>query len=79
MNEREMVGRAQAALERSGVEDRVEAATIFLPRGHFGSAFAGGFIGDELVGGGIGAAGGRLPGCRPTTPPRPRPSGVPAR
>ena len=79
MNEQEMVGRAQAALERSGVEDRVEAAAIFLPRGHFGSAFAGGFIGDELVGGGIGAAGGRLPGCRPTTPPRPRPSGVPAR
>ena len=64
MNEREMVGRAQAALERSGVEDRVEAAAIFLPRGHFGSAFAGGFIGDEVVGGGIGAAGGALAGMQ---------------
>ncbi|HXD71290.1 MAG TPA: hypothetical protein VN615_15600 [Gaiellales bacterium] len=64
MNEQEMVGRAQAALERSGVDERVEAAAIFLPRGHFGSAFAGGFIGDELVGGGIGAAGGALAGMK---------------
>ena len=64
MNEQEMVSRAQAALERSGVDDRVEAAAIFLPRGHFGSAFAGGFIGDELVGGGIGAAGGALAGMK---------------
>ncbi len=59
-----MVNRAQAALERNGVDDRVEAAAIFLPRGHFGSAFAGGFIGDELVGGGIGAAGGALAGMK---------------
>ena len=64
MNEQEMVGRVQAALARNGVEDRVEAAAIFLPRGHFGSAFAGGFIGDELVGGGVGAAGGALAGMK---------------
>ena len=64
MNEQEMVGRVQAALARNGVEDRVEAAAIFLPRGHFGSAFAGGFIGGELVGGGVGAAGGALAGMK---------------
>lgn len=64
MNEQEMVSRAQAALGRIGVEDSVEAAAIFLPRGHFGGAFAGGLIGDELVGGGIGAAGGALAGMK---------------
>ena len=31
MNEQEMVGRAQAALEQNGIEDRVEAAAIILP------------------------------------------------
>jgi len=76
MNEQEMVGRAQAALERSGVEDRVEAAAIFLPRGHFGSAFAGGSSVTSSSGAGSGRPAGRLPGCRPTTPPRPRPSGA---
>ena len=64
MNEQEMVSRVQAALERTGVDDRVEAAAIFLPRGHFGSAFAGGFIGGELVGGGIGTTGGALAGMK---------------
>jgi hypothetical protein len=64
MNEQEMVSRAQTALGRIGVDDSVEAAAIFLPRGHFGGAFAGGLIGDELIGGGIGAAGGALAGMK---------------
>ena len=59
-----MVRRTQAALERNGIGERVEAAAIFLPRGHFAGAFAGGLIGDELVGGGVGAAGGALAGMK---------------
>ncbi len=58
-----MVGRAQAALEQHGIEERVEAAAIFFPRGHFAGAFTGGLIGDELGGGG-GAAGGALAGMK---------------
>jgi hypothetical protein len=57
MNEQEMVGRVQAALGRHGIDEPVEAAAIFLPRGHFAGAFTGGMIGDGLIGGGIGAAG----------------------
>jgi hypothetical protein len=64
MNEREMVGRVQAALERHDIEERVMAAAIFLPRGHFAGAFAGGMVGGDLVGGGIGAAGGALAGMK---------------
>ncbi|MGH3139230.1 MAG: hypothetical protein ACRDQE_05815 [Gaiellales bacterium] len=64
MNEQEMLERVQTALATAGVEDRVTAAAIFLPRGHFGGAFAGGLIGDEIVGGGIGAAGGALAGMK---------------
>jgi hypothetical protein len=63
VNEREMVERTQDALARQGIDERVEAAAIFLPRGHFAGAFAGGLIGDEL-GGGIGAAGGALAGMK---------------
>jgi hypothetical protein len=63
VNEREMVSRAQGALERHGIDERVEAAAIFFPRGHFGGAFAGGLIGGELAGG-IGAAGGALAGMK---------------
>ena len=58
-----MVSRTQAALERNGIGERVEAAAIFLPRGHFAGAFAGGLVGDELAGG-IGAAGGALAGMK---------------
>jgi hypothetical protein len=54
VNEREMVSRAQGALERHGTDEPVEAATIFFPRGHFRGAFAGG----------IGAAGGALAGMK---------------
>jgi hypothetical protein len=63
VKEREMVSRTQAALERNGIGERVEAAAIFLPRGHFAGAFAGGLVGNELAGG-IGAAGGALAGMK---------------
>ena len=58
-----MVSRAQDALARHGIDERVEAAAIFFPRGHFGGAFAGGMIGSELAGG-LGAAGGALAGMK---------------
>jgi hypothetical protein len=49
VKEREMMGRTQDALERNGIGERGEAAAIFLPRGHFAGAFAGGLVGDELA------------------------------
>ena len=54
-----MIEKTQAALARAGVDDTVEAAGVFLPRGHFGGAIAGGMIGDSLLGDGLaGAVGG---------------------
>ena len=41
VNEHELVERAQEGLNEAGVQDTVTAAGIFMPRGHFGGAFAG--------------------------------------
>jgi hypothetical protein len=49
MNEATMLERTQDALRRTGSEDSLVAAGMFLPRGHFAGAFAGGLIGDALV------------------------------
>ncbi len=68
MREHEMLDRGVVALVAAGVEDQVTAAAIFLPRGHFGGAFAGGLIGGDIVGGGIGAAGGDAAGSRRRRP-----------
>jgi hypothetical protein len=57
VNEHEMLEQTQAALARAGVDDQLVAAAVFLPRGHFGGAIAGGMIGDSLPGG-LGAVGG---------------------
>jgi len=66
VNEHEMLQRAQAALAQAGVEDELVAAGIFLPRGHFGGAFAGGMIGDSIFGSGlagsVATAGGAIAG-----------------
>jgi hypothetical protein len=64
VNEEEMLHRTQEALERSGVQDTLVAAGMFMPRGHFGGAFAGGLVGDSLLGGGVGSAGGALAGMK---------------
>ena len=50
MNEHEMLEKTQEALARAGVDDQLVAAAVFLPRGHFGGAIAGGLIGDSLPG-----------------------------
>lgn len=56
MSEERMVESIETALQRLGAPEEVEAAGEFQPRGHTGSMFAGGFIGDAL-GGGLPGAG----------------------
>jgi hypothetical protein len=56
MSEEVMVESIETALSELGVPEQVEAAGEFQPRGHTGSMFAGGFIGDSL-GGGLGGLG----------------------
>lgn len=56
MSEEVMVESIETALSELGVPEEVEAAGEFQPRGHTGSMFAGGFIGDSL-GGGLGGLG----------------------
>jgi hypothetical protein len=56
MSEEAMVTSIERALVLLGVQEEVEAAGEFQPRGHTGSMFAGGFIGDAL-GSGLGGLG----------------------
>ena len=66
MNEQELIERTTEVLAESGAPENVEAAGIFNPRGHTGSMFAGGFIGDGIAGAGpdlvdaIGTVGGAV-------------------
>lgn len=70
MSEQKMVESVQTALRELGVTDDVTAAGQFQPRGHTGSMFAGGLIGDSLAGGlggaadSVGTVGGALAGAR---------------
>ena len=56
-----MIELIQGALDELGIADRIVAAGEFAPRGHSGSAFVGGLIGDE-VGGSVGLAVGTIGG-----------------
>jgi hypothetical protein len=64
MSEEEMVELVQDAVKAQGFDDTILAAGQFEPRGHVGSAFAGGLIGSEVGGefGGIGDAIGTVAG-----------------
>ncbi len=65
MNEREMAQAVQSALVRLGVDDEINAAGLFEPRGHSGSMFAGGVIGGDIgddLGGGLAGAVGTVGG-----------------
>jgi hypothetical protein len=68
MKEALMVEKVQDALGRLGIDDRLAAAAMFFPRGHFGGAFAGGMIGGDVgdsfgsLAGGVGMASGVLAG-----------------
>lgn len=70
MSEEQMVQIVEQALVELGVAEQVLAAGQFMPRGHTGSLFAGGMVGDSLAGsaGGLGDAigtvGGSLAGAR---------------
>ena len=70
MSERTMVESVETALRDLGDSEAVTAAGQFQPRGHTGSMFAGGMIGDSLAGGAGGLAdsvattGGALAGAR---------------
>jgi len=70
MSEQTMVQSVEVALRGLGMSEEVTAAGQFQPRGHTGSMFAGGMIGDSLADGLGGAAdsvatvGGALAGAR---------------
>jgi hypothetical protein len=69
VSEEKMVQIVETALSDLGVPETVIAAGQFMPRGHTGSMFAGGLVGDSLTGslGGladsVGTAGGALAGA----------------
>ena len=70
MNEQELIERTTEVLAESGAPENVEAAGIFNPRGHTGSMFAGGIVGDGIAGAGpdlvnaIGTVGGAVAGAK---------------
>src|SRR6476659_11178068 len=68
MSEETMVASVEVALRGLGVADEVVAAGQVRPRGHTGSMFAGGMIGDSLgLGGAADSAatvGGALAGAK---------------
>ncbi len=70
MSEEVMVQSIETALTELGVPEEVEAAGEFQPRGHIGSMFAGGLIGDTLgsgfgnLGDSIASVGGMIAGGR---------------
>jgi hypothetical protein len=70
MAEEQMVQAVQSALSEHGVGEEVVAAGQFMPRGHTGSMFAGGLIGDSLGGAGgdvvdsVATVGGSMAGAR---------------
>lgn len=66
MKEDELLQVAATAVARLGRDDSITAAGIFQPRGHSGSAFAGGLAGDSAGGafGRIGSDIGEVAGVR---------------
>ena len=80
MSEEEMVELLQEAVKAHGFDDTIVAAGQFEPRGHMGSAFAGGIIGgdvgEEL--GGVGDAIGTVAGYEAGTRLHDSSSGLPA-
>ncbi|MFC4785593.1 hypothetical protein ACT8ZV_14025 [Nocardioides sp. MAHUQ-72] len=56
MAEEQMIEIVETALREIGAPEEVTAAGQFLPRGHTGSMFAGGLVGDSLAGSAGGVA-----------------------
>jgi len=69
MSEGKMTDRVQEALQAAGVDDTIEVAGMFYPRGHTGSMFAGGLIGGDIgesfgsLGDAVGTVGGAIAGA----------------
>ena len=65
-----MIAAMNAALQREGIDDRVDAVGQFLPRGTTGGMFAGGGVGGDVggllgpSGDAVGTVGGALAGAR---------------
>jgi hypothetical protein len=70
MNEQELIERTTEVLAENGAPEPVEAAGVFNPRGHTGSMFAGGFLGDGIAGAAgdlvsaVGTVGGAIGGAK---------------
>ena len=70
MSEEEMIASMETALHELGVAEKIGAVGQFQPRGHTGSMFAGGLIGDSLtsslggLGDAVGTVGGAMAGAR---------------
>jgi hypothetical protein len=70
MSEEKMVELVQGALQARGIDDRVEAAGQFNPRGHSGGLFVGGLLGGDAgralggIGQSVGVGAGSLAGMR---------------
>jgi hypothetical protein len=62
MSEETMVALVQEALDSRGIDDQIEAAGQFYPRGHTGGGFAGGLIGGDA--GAVGTVAGYSVGTR---------------
>lgn len=69
MSEAKMTERVQEALQGAGIDDTIEVAGLFYPRGHTGSMFAGGLIGGDIgesfggLGDAVGTVGGAIAGA----------------
>lgn len=63
MSEERMIELVQGALDECGIADRIIASGEFAPRGHSGSAFVGGLLGDDVAGP-VGVAVGSIGGQR---------------
>ena len=79
MSEEEMVELVQDAVKGLGIDDTIVAAGQFEPRGHVGSAFAGGIIGGDVgeAFGGVGDAIGTVAGYEAGTRLHDSASGLP--
>jgi hypothetical protein len=63
MSEERMVELLQEALAARGIDDRIQVAGQFNPRGHTGGLFVGGLLGGD-AGGAVGLGVGSLAGMR---------------
>ncbi len=81
MSEEKMTALTQAALSARGIDDQVQVAGQFQPRGHTGGMFVGAFVGGDAGGvlGGVGEAVGSVAGSAAGRRAAARATGLPAK